>query len=87
MVPSKDSFGIIFFIERKEKMKENDLVILKLRDELESVYIDLYRYKQKNPEKFAGEIERLNEIAKEIKHRIALRKTELATERAAKKGR
>ena len=68
-------------------MKDNDPVILKLRNELESVYIALYRLQRKDPEKYASEIANLKETAKEVKHRIALYKTERAVQRATKKGR
>ena len=60
-------------------MKEKDPVILKFREQLKNVYVELYRLKRDNPEK-SEEIEYLNDIAKDIKHKIALYKTEKAEE-------
>lgn len=66
-------------------MKEKDPVILELREKLKDVYIRLYRLKRDHPEKI-DEIDYLNDIAKQIKHKIALYKTEKAEE-FTKKGR
>lgn len=66
-------------------MKENDFAIL--REQLQKVYIDLYRLQREDTEKYANEIANLKEIATAIKQKMALYKVELASERIAKKGR
>ena len=66
-------------------MKEKDPVILELREQLKDVYVELYRLKRDHPEK-CEEIDYLNDIAKDIKHKIALYKTE-KVEETTKRGR
>ena len=48
-------------------MKENYLTILKLRNQLKVVCVDLYRLQQTNPEKYANEIVNLREVATAIR--------------------
>ena len=68
-------------------MKEDYFAILKLRDQLKTVCVDLQRLQQADPEKYANEIINLREIATAIRLKMESYRSEKASERIARRGR